>query len=353
MGSFLLVSTSLYSLCSPPCAVPSWVTPLDIDFKEIDISKSLEQYSGIFTVQNKSKGDRSYVVEVDEKPLAPGAGAVNATETAPCCLSLELSQDETRPVLTEKEDTEIEEILRKLKIQRRKGKLDKVEKLEARLTELGVPIPPATAPAAGADSATATATTTTAEGSPSASIATDSALPTAITTPASVSPPAAVSQTPLSAEAVMTSEALESPASPSPPRPFDPEDPPILPVSDTAQPDASALPLDLTRVAPLDLPIPPPPASLAPKRPNCSRLIIPLAAGQAQNIKVSLALAQPPERTSDSPAAQSISDKSLLATEAETETMGTEEGEKRKPMPWRLTLRVWEKKSVFFLLFFR
>ncbi|KAL7417842.1 hypothetical protein BDY24DRAFT_1322 [Mrakia frigida] len=152
-----------------------WVSPLDIVIPDVDFTKPLHDYSGLFNITNSSKGDRSFVVEVD--PPSPD-------QASPCSLSIQLSDGESKAALTKAEDEELENILQKLKIARRKAKPDKIEKYEARLVELGIPIPPSTDPI----SEPSTTTTPTAASPPSST-----AKETTSATPKSSSPP----QTPI------------------------------------------------------------------------------------------------------------------------------------------------------------
>ena len=153
---------------------------MDLVVSDVDFSQPLDAHSSLFSITNSSKGERSFIVEVD--PPQPEL-------SYPCSLSVQLSDGESKAALTKAEDEELENILQKLKIARRKAKPDKIEKYEARLVELGVPIPlasteqdPTATPSTAANtSATTTTTTTTNE--------TATTTESTTVTPGSASPP--------------------------------------------------------------------------------------------------------------------------------------------------------------------
>jgi hypothetical protein len=198
-----------------------WVTPLDLDFGIIDLSQPFTQ-SGSFSISNTSKGERTFIVEVEA--LLPNQ------PPPPCSLTVRLEDStDASPILTKAEDEEVENILQKLKIARRKQKPDKIEKYESRLKELGVPIP-----SGGA----ASATTETPEASTS-------------------SPPPSSS-----CDAAATDPLPDQ-----------------IPASSPPQTSESTLPSPL------------PPTPEQPVTPICTRLLVQLPAGQAQSVRVALAAA--------------------------------------------------------------
>lgn len=159
-----------------------WVSPLDLVVPDVDFSLPLDAHNSLFSITNSSKGDRSFIVEVD--PPQPELAY-------PCALSVQLSDGEAKASLTKAEDEELENILQKLKIARRKAKPDKIEKYEARLVELGVPIPAAstetepsaTPPLGGPEPSASTTESTTA--TPRSTSPPQKASPTTTTPPAS------------------------------------------------------------------------------------------------------------------------------------------------------------------------
>lgn len=80
-----------------------------------------------FVLTNTSKTERTFVVEVGD-----------ATEAAFAELSLSRDEKDAGVALSKGEEEEVEGILQKLKIARRKNKPDKIAKYEKRLGELGV-----------------------------------------------------------------------------------------------------------------------------------------------------------------------------------------------------------------------
>jgi pyrimidine deaminase RibD-like protein len=81
-----------------------------------------------FVITNTSKTERTFVVEV----------AAPAAETAFAELSLQRDEKDAGVALSRGEEEEVEGLLQKLKIARRKNKPDKIAKYEKRLGELGV-----------------------------------------------------------------------------------------------------------------------------------------------------------------------------------------------------------------------
>lgn len=82
-------------------------------------------------VTNTSKSERVFVVEV-----------IPEAEDGFAEVSISRDENETGTALSKEQEEEAEGMLQKLKIARRKGKEDKIAKLEARLTELGVKFTP-------------------------------------------------------------------------------------------------------------------------------------------------------------------------------------------------------------------
>lgn len=107
----------------------------------ISTSSSIEKMG--FTLTNVSKHERTFVVEV--KLPADDDKNTSTQDDSYRFVDLSLSRDEVGTALSKGEEEEIENILQKLKIAKRKGKKDKIVKYESRLTELGVDIPTGTA----------------------------------------------------------------------------------------------------------------------------------------------------------------------------------------------------------------
>jgi hypothetical protein len=85
-----------------------------------------------FTLTNVSKHERTFVIGLKADPSSiPNS----------CFVDLSLSRDDVGTALSKTEEEEIENIHQKLKIAKRKGKKDKIEKYESRLVELGIPLP--------------------------------------------------------------------------------------------------------------------------------------------------------------------------------------------------------------------
>jgi hypothetical protein len=89
-----------------------------------------------FTLTNVSKHERTFVVEV-KLPGDDDKGQ-STQDDSHRFVDLSLSRDEVGTALSKGEEEEIENIQQKLRIAKRKGKKDKIEKYEARLVELGV-----------------------------------------------------------------------------------------------------------------------------------------------------------------------------------------------------------------------
>ncbi|WVR07348.1 hypothetical protein IAU60_004389 [Kwoniella sp. DSM 27419] len=86
-----------------------------------------------FVLTNVSKHERTFVITIKVNP-APA----NATSRPFALLSLTRDEKDAGTALSKNEEEEVEALMQKLKIARRKGKAEKIEKLEARLAELGV-----------------------------------------------------------------------------------------------------------------------------------------------------------------------------------------------------------------------
>ena len=104
------------------------VEPRSIDLGS-ETSHSEAPSTRSFVVTNVSKVERTFVVAV----------SLSNKGVSPISLSIDTSQ--TGSALSKGEEEEVEVLLQKLKIARRKGKSDKTAKYTARLTELGVPYP--------------------------------------------------------------------------------------------------------------------------------------------------------------------------------------------------------------------
>ncbi|BEI95540.1 hypothetical protein CcaverHIS631_0104890 [Cutaneotrichosporon cavernicola] len=102
-----------------------------LDATKLDFSPSQAgswPASAGFVITNTSKTERTFVVEVS----AP------ATETAFAEISLQRDEKDAGVALSKGEEEEVEGLLQKLKIARRKNKPDKIAKYEKRLGELGM-----------------------------------------------------------------------------------------------------------------------------------------------------------------------------------------------------------------------
>jgi hypothetical protein len=104
---------------------------------------------------NVSKSERTFVitVELEKVPEVPDADGTGTNSVIVPFAEVHLSRDESGmgQALSKAEEEEVEGMMQKLKIARRKGKADKVEKYEARLTELGVELPKVTEGEGGDD----------------------------------------------------------------------------------------------------------------------------------------------------------------------------------------------------------
>jgi hypothetical protein len=108
------------------------VTPSSLDFGECPINTPSHSLS--FSISNTSKAPRTFTVVVEPSDFAFPRSTIHVMlDPAEGQLSL--------PTLTTEEEEEVEGVLQKLKISRRKGQPEKVEKYLARLTVLGVPLP--------------------------------------------------------------------------------------------------------------------------------------------------------------------------------------------------------------------
>ncbi|KAL7421567.1 hypothetical protein Q5752_003336 [Cryptotrichosporon argae] len=110
-----------------------------VDVERVEFGKGLEGGAQAFVLTNTSKGERAFVLE------AKAVGDAFA--------ELRLARDDKDAglALSKGEEEEVETLLQKLKIARRKGKADKVEKYEKRLAELHIEVD-AAAGAGSADS---------------------------------------------------------------------------------------------------------------------------------------------------------------------------------------------------------
>jgi len=99
-----------------------------------------------FVITNTSKTDRTFVIEAAE----PSSSAFAE-------LSLSRDEKDAGQALSKGEEEEVEGLLQKLKIARRKNKPDKIAKYEKRLGELGIVTAPADDAAAAAEADTAIA----------------------------------------------------------------------------------------------------------------------------------------------------------------------------------------------------
>ncbi|OWZ69712.1 hypothetical protein AYX14_04886 [Cryptococcus neoformans] len=118
--------------------VPAFIVdPLSLDFGVVEKSIRKPETKG-FVITNVSKHERTFVISV--RDLAPNSFA-----------EIHLTQDEkdAGTALSRVEEEELEALLQKLKIARRKGKTEKIAKYETRLLELGVPKPQLNAGAEG------------------------------------------------------------------------------------------------------------------------------------------------------------------------------------------------------------
>jgi pyrimidine deaminase RibD-like protein len=120
--------------------------PQIVDFGIVDPALPPPEKSG-FTLTNVSKHERTFVIGIksDSSPSKGGSSSSSSTvvpsEPRRCFVDISLSRDDVGTALSKTEEEEIENIQQKLKIAKRKGKKDKIQKYEARLTELGIPLP--------------------------------------------------------------------------------------------------------------------------------------------------------------------------------------------------------------------
>jgi len=102
------------------------VEPSVLDFGSIDTDAKWPRPLN-FTLANVSKHERTFVIEIQ-----------SAESDAFAEISLNRDDKEAGTALSKEEEEELEGLLQKLKIARRKGKADKITKYESRLAELGV-----------------------------------------------------------------------------------------------------------------------------------------------------------------------------------------------------------------------
>ncbi|OCF40504.1 hypothetical protein I317_05674 [Kwoniella heveanensis CBS 569] len=110
--------------------VPAFkVEPTALDFGIVNPASASNSWPAAqsFVVTNVSKHDRTFVITINS--LDPKSFAQ---------LSLTRDEKDAGTALSKTEEEEVEAILQKLKIARRKGKAEKIQKYEARLAELGV-----------------------------------------------------------------------------------------------------------------------------------------------------------------------------------------------------------------------
>lgn len=116
------------------------VEPALVDFGSVTtapLPSSLDKMG--FTLTNVSKHERTFVVEIKaSNPSSETLAGSADGEVDPRFADLSLSRDDVGTALSKTEEEEIENILQKLKIAKRKGKKDKITKYESRLAELGV-----------------------------------------------------------------------------------------------------------------------------------------------------------------------------------------------------------------------
>ncbi|ORX38698.1 hypothetical protein BD324DRAFT_599646 [Kockovaella imperatae] len=110
------------------------VEPPSIAFGPISPDAATKLESKTFVLSNTSKAERTFVIEVQDGPES--------------FAQISLARDDSGggTVLSKGEEEEVETLLQKLKGAQRKGKKDKVEKYESRLTELGVTPPKSSSP---------------------------------------------------------------------------------------------------------------------------------------------------------------------------------------------------------------
>lgn len=99
-----------------------------LDFGAVNLGRSKTPVESGFVITNVSKHERVFVIEV-----TPPTGNSPFAE-----ISLAADEKGGGIALSKGEEEEVETILQKLKIARRKQKADKIKKYESRLAELGV-----------------------------------------------------------------------------------------------------------------------------------------------------------------------------------------------------------------------
>jgi len=121
--------------------------PQVVDFGTVDPALPPPEKLG-FTLTNVSKHERTFVIGIKSDPSytsqsgsSSSSSTIVPSESRRCFVDISLSRDDVATALSKTEEEEIENIQQKLKIAKRKGKKDKVQKYEARLTELGIPLP--------------------------------------------------------------------------------------------------------------------------------------------------------------------------------------------------------------------
>ncbi|KAM0791794.1 hypothetical protein ACM66B_004057 [Microbotryomycetes sp. NB124-2] len=175
-----------------------------LEFGECDLDAAVRGQT--IAITNVSSRQRTITVAVD-------SAAVSGT-TARARLDVELdaraSASKVRGPLSAEEEEEVENILQKLKISRRKGQADKAEKYVSRLNLLGVPVPEG-------EVATATVTSTKADGGGGETKNGDesvvqSATASEVVTPASLSPTSEVGNPMRLAQLAVSEAAVTAPA---------------------------------------------------------------------------------------------------------------------------------------------
>jgi len=121
--------------------------PQVVDFGTVDPALPPPEKLG-FTLTNVSKHERTFVIGIKSDPsttsqsgTSSSSSTIVPSEPRRCFVDISLSRDDVGTALSKTEEEEIENIQQKLKIAKRKGKKDKIQKYEARLTELGIPLP--------------------------------------------------------------------------------------------------------------------------------------------------------------------------------------------------------------------
>jgi len=116
--------------------------PQIVDFGIVDPALPPPDKMG-FTLTNVSKHERTFIIGLKavSTPSTTTMTASSPSASTSCFVDLSLSRDDVGTALSKTEEEEIENIQQKLKIAKRKGKKDKVQKYESRLVELGIPLP--------------------------------------------------------------------------------------------------------------------------------------------------------------------------------------------------------------------